>query len=53
MQGRKFAKQLEKASKLAKFALILGEDEINQNFYSVKNLETGEQRKIDNFEKLL
>ena len=53
MQGRKFAKQLEKASKVAKAAIILGEDEINQGFYSVKNLETGEQKKIDKFEELL
>lgn len=52
MQGRKFAKQLEKASKVAKYAIILGEDEINQNFYSVKNLETGEQIKINTIEKL-
>ena len=53
MQGRKFAKQLEKASKLAKFAIILGEDEISQGFYSVKNLETGEQSKVLKFEELI
>lgn len=53
MQGRKFAKQLEKASKLAKYALILGEDEINQGFYSVKNLQTGEQNKVNSFEELI
>lgn len=53
MQGRKFAKQLEKASKTAKYAIILGEDEINQGFYSVKNLETGEQNKITSFDGLL
>ncbi len=53
MSARKFAKQLEKASKIAKLAVILGEDEINQGFYSVKNLETGEQTKISTFEELL
>ena len=53
MQARKFAKQLEKASKVAKCAIILGEDEINQGFYSVKNLETGEQKKIEKFEELI
>ncbi len=53
MQARKFAKQLEKASKVAKCAIILGEDEITQGFYSVKNLETGEQKKIEKFEELI
>jgi len=52
MQGRKFAKQLEKASKLAKYAIILGEDEINQGFYSVKNLETGKQERVNSFLEL-
>ena len=53
MQNRKFGKQLEKASKIAKSAIILGEDEINQGFYSVKNLLTGNQEKVTNFESLL
>ena len=53
MQARKFAKQLEKASKVAKHAIILGEDEITQGFYSVKNLETGEQMKVSKFEELI
>ncbi|MBR3604596.1 MAG: histidine--tRNA ligase [Candidatus Gastranaerophilales bacterium] len=53
MQARKFAKQLEKASKVAKRAIILGEDEISQGFYSVKNLETGEQTKFSKFEELI
>ncbi|MBQ8475584.1 histidine--tRNA ligase [bacterium] len=52
MQGRKFAKQLEKASKTAKKAIILGEDEITQGFYSVKDLQTGEQNKIEKIEEL-
>ena len=53
MQARKFAKQLEKASKVAKYAIILGEDEIQQGFYSVKNLESGTQEKIEKFEDLI
>ena len=43
LSNKKFTKQLEKASKSAKFALILGEDEINNGTVSVKNLETSEQ----------
>ena len=43
LTNKKFTKQLEKASKIAKFAIILGEDEIAQNKISIKNLETGEQ----------
>ena len=53
MQKRKFSKQLEKASKVAKYALILGEDEIKEGFYSVKNLETGEQVKVNSFDELI
>ena len=48
LTNKKFVKQLEKASKVAKFALILGEDEINQNTVTVKNLETSEQVSITN-----
>lgn len=40
-------KQLEKASKIAKFAFILGEDEINTNTVSVKNLASSVQKKIE------
>ena len=47
LANKKFTKQLEKASKIAKFALILGEDEIKTNKVSVKNLETSEQVTID------
>lgn len=43
MQNRKFAKQLEKAAKVANFAVILGEEEIEKGFYTVKNLSTGTQ----------
>ncbi len=45
--GKKFTKQMEKASKVAKFAVILGEDEIANNTVSVKNLETSEQITIN------
>ena len=44
-QGKKFGKQFEKAGKIANFALILGEDEIKSNEISVKNMQTGEQKK--------
>ena len=43
LTNKKFTKQLEKASKIANYALILGEDEIKNNKVSVKNLTTGEQ----------
>lgn len=44
--GKKFTKQMEKASKIAKFAIIIGEDEIKNNTVSIKNLETSEQINI-------
>lgn len=47
LANKKFTKQLEKASKCAKYALILGEDEINAGTVSVKNLETSEQVTIN------
>ena len=46
LTNKKFVKQLEKASKIAKFAIILGEDEISNNQVTVKNLETSEQKTI-------
>ncbi len=52
MQARKWVKQLEKASKVANSAILLGEDEIKQGFYSVKNLTTGEQIKVNKIEEL-
>lgn len=45
-QNRKFGKQFEKAGKTAKNAVIIGEDEINGEYYTVKNLITGEQKQI-------
>ena len=55
MTNKKFTKQLEKASKLAKYALILGEDEIANGVVSVKNLENSEQvsAKADELRSLL
>lgn len=44
--ARKFAKQLEKASKTANKAVILGEDEINSGTLTVKDLSKGEQISI-------
>ena len=44
--ARKFAKQLEKAAKVADYAIILGEDEISGNYLTIKNLATGEQNKV-------
>ena len=47
LQNKKFTKQLEKASKVARYAFILGEDEIANNMVSVKNLSTSIQKTID------
>lgn len=44
--NKKFGKQLEKAAKIADFALILGEDEIQNSTVSVKNLSTSEQKTV-------
>ena len=46
LANKKFVKQLEKAAKVANFALILGEDEIKNNTVSVKNLNTSEQTTV-------
>ena len=47
LANKKFTKQLEKASKCAEYALILGEDEISANKVSIKNLSTAEQITVD------
>lgn len=47
LTNKKFVKQLEKASKVAKYALILGEDEISAGKITVKNLDTSEQETIE------
>ena len=46
LTNKKFVKQLEKASKVAKYALILGEDEIKSNQITVKDLDKSEQKTI-------
>jgi histidyl-tRNA synthetase len=46
LTNKKFVKQLEKASKVAKYALILGEDEISSGTITVKNLDTSEQKTV-------
>lgn len=50
--GKKFTKQMEKASKIAKFAVILGEDEIANKTVSIKNLETFHQVTVPQAELL-
>lgn len=47
LTNRKFTKQLEKASKVAKYAFILGEDEILKHQVSIKNLDNGKQITAD------
>lgn len=47
LTNKKFTKQLEKASKLAEFAVILGEDEFKNNTVSVKNLSASTQITVD------
>ena len=47
LTNKKFVKQLEKASKIAKYAVILGEDEIAANKVTIKNLESGEQKTVN------
>lgn len=46
MTNKKFGKQLEKASKIANFAVIIGEDEITNGTVSIKNLSTSEQKTV-------
>ncbi len=46
LTNKKFVKQLEKASKVAKYALILGEDELKLNQVTIKDLDTAEQKTI-------
>lgn len=47
LANRKFSKQMEKASKTAKYAFILGEDEILKHQVSIKNLDNGKQITTD------
>ena len=52
LANKKFVKQLEKASKIANFAVILGEDELKNNTVSVKNLATSVQQTVARSEML-
>ena len=45
--SRKFKKQFEKASKIANFAVVLGESELETNTLTVKNLESSEQLNLN------
>ena len=47
LSNKKFTKQLEKAGRVANFALILGEDEIKTGKVSVKNLASSMQTLVD------
>lgn len=47
MTNKKFGKQFEKASKVAQYAIILGEEEIKNKTVSLKNLSTSEQITIN------
>ena len=49
---RKFKKQIDKAAKSAKYAIILMEDEITSNTVTVKNLDTSEQVNVSRQEYL-
>ncbi len=46
LTNKKFVKQLEKASKVAKYAVIIGEDELAKGEVTVKNLDSGEQKTV-------
>lgn len=50
--SRKFSKQIEKAGKLANFAVIVGENELEQGTLTVKNLNTFEQQSVNREEFL-
>ena len=47
LANKKFNKQIEKAAKVARFAIFLGEDEIANGNVSVKNLATAEQKTMN------
>ena len=53
---KKFRVQMEFANKInCKFSIIIGEDEVKNNFLTLRNMKTGEQGKItlDDAVKLL
>ena len=46
--SRGFKSQFKKANREnAKFTIIIGEEELSTNMYTIKNLQTGKQEKID------
>ena len=49
---RKFAKQIEKAAKIAEYAVIVGENELQAGTVTVKNLSNFEQKSVDRAEFL-
>jgi histidyl-tRNA synthetase len=46
LTNKKFVKQIEKASKVAKYAIILGEDELSNGTVTIKDLEKGTQETV-------
>lgn len=46
LNGRKFSKQLEKASKVAKFAVFYCENEVQKNVVNIKNLSLSTQKEV-------
>ena len=50
--ARKFKKQFEKASKLAKYAFVLGEEELKNGTITVKDLSTSEQKTVSREEAI-
>ena len=46
LTNKKFVKQIEKASKVAKYAIILGDDEIANGTVTVKDLDKGTQETV-------
>ena len=46
LNGRKFSKQLEKASKVAKYAVFYCENEVQKNVVIIKNLSLATQKEV-------
>lgn len=52
LSNKKFTKQIEKASKIANYAVFLGEEELKNGKISIKNLQTSEQKMVNRSEIL-
>ncbi len=52
LSEKKLGDKFSYAGKLAKFAAVIGENEISSGKISIKNLETGEELPLDEFRKL-